>query len=62
MTLGQPALPYLFRYLEQTGDGHLSKALPTLTGVHPIPPEIRGDIPKSAAAWLLWARENGYRW
>ena len=31
-TLGPPALPFLFRDLEQSGDGHLAKALTTITG------------------------------
>jgi hypothetical protein len=62
MSLGSAALPYLFRDLEQTGDRHLSKALVTLTGAHPVPAEDRGKVQKVAEAWLRWARENGYRW
>jgi hypothetical protein len=57
---GPAALPYLFRDLRQTGDGHLSMALATLTGVDPVPPEDRGHVRKVADAWLGWARENGY--
>jgi hypothetical protein len=60
--LGPAALPFLFRDLEQTGDGHLSKVLTTLTGAHPIPPEDRGKIRQIAVIWLCWARENGYQW
>jgi hypothetical protein len=60
IALGPPALPFLFRDLEQTQDGHLSKALAVITGAHPISPEDRGQIRKVAAAWLRWARENGY--
>ena len=59
---GPTALPFLFRDLEQTADGHLSKALTTLTGAHPVPTEDRGQVRKVAEAWLRWARENGYRW
>jgi hypothetical protein len=62
MALGPAALPFLLRDLEQTGDGHLSKALTTLTGAHPVPAEDRGKIRKIADAWLRWARESGYRW
>lgn len=62
ITLGPPSLPFLFRDLEQTRDGHLSKALVAITGVHPIPAEERGQVGKIAATWLRWARENGYRW
>lgn len=62
MALGPAALPFLFRDLEQSGDGHLSKALTTLTGAHPVPAEDRGNVRKVAEAWLRWARENGCRW
>lgn len=62
MTLGPAALPFLFRDLEKTGDGHLSKALTALTGAHPVPAEDRGQIPKIAEAWLRWARDNGCQW
>ena len=60
IALGPAALPFLFRDLEQTKDGHLSKALTTLTGAHPVPAEDRGKLAKVADAWLRWARENGY--
>jgi hypothetical protein len=62
IALGPAALPFLFRDLEQTGDGHLSKALTTLTGAHPVPPEDRGQVRKVADAWLRLAQESGYRW
>jgi hypothetical protein len=60
IALGPAALPFLFRDLEQTGDGHLSKALSALTSAHPVPAEDRGKIRIVADAWLRWARENGY--
>ena len=62
IALGPVALPFLFRDLEKTGDGHLSKALSAITGAHPIPADERGQIRKIAATWLHWARENGYQW
>jgi hypothetical protein len=62
MTLGAEALPALFRDLEQTSDGHLSKALAEITGAHPVSAEDRGKIHRIAEAWLNWARENGHRW
>src|SRR5690242_20047857 len=52
IALGPGALPYLFRDLEQTGDGHLSRALTAITGAHPIQAEDRGQVKKIAAAWL----------
>src|SRR4051794_3449838 len=62
ITLGPAALPYLFRDLEQTRDGHLATALTAITGAHPVPADDRGRIRKIADAWLRWAGENGYRW
>jgi hypothetical protein len=62
IAIGRPALPFLFRDLEQTADGHLSNALTAITGAHPIPAEQRGQIRKIAETWLQWARENGYQW
>jgi hypothetical protein len=62
IALGPIALPFLFRDLEQTGDGHLSNALTSITGAHPIAAEERGQIHAIAASWLRWARENGYQW
>src|SRR5262245_25886959 len=60
ISLGSAALPFLFRDLQQTLDGHLAKALAAITGAHPVPAEERGQIRKIAEAWLKWARENGY--
>jgi hypothetical protein len=62
IALGEIALPALFRDLEQTKDGHLSKALTAITGVHPIPTEDRGQVRKIAEIWLRWAKENRYQW
>jgi hypothetical protein len=60
IALGAAALPFLFRDLERTEDGHLSKAMATITGAHPVP--ARGSVRKVAEAWLHWARENGWQW
>lgn len=62
ISLGVAALPFLFRDLEHTEDGHLSKALTAITGAHPVSAEQRGQVRKIAQAWLGWARENGYQW
>jgi len=62
INLGPVALPTLFRDLEQTHDGHLAKALTTITGAHPVPAENRGKIQLVAEAWLQWAREQGMTW
>src|SRR5437016_3906086 len=58
MGLGNVALPCLFRDLEKTKDGHLSKALTAITGIQPVPAEERGQISKIAETWLRWAKEN----
>ena len=62
IALGSVALPFVFRDLEQTGDGHLSKALSAIAGAHPIPAEQRGQIRNIAETWLRWGRENGQQW
>jgi hypothetical protein len=62
IAMGPGALPFLFRDLEQSGDGHLSKALVAITGAHPVPADERGQVRKIAETWLRWARENGYQW
>jgi hypothetical protein len=60
IALGRSALPFLFRDMEQTFDGHLSSALVAITGAQPVPPEEGGKIRKVAERWLAWARKNGY--
>ena len=52
IALGSAALPFLFRDLERTQDGHLSKALTVVTGADPIPAEERGQVRKIAETWL----------
>jgi hypothetical protein len=62
IALGETALPSLFRDLEQTHDGHLSRALAEITGAQPVRPGEGGKIRLVADRWLTWARENGYQW
>jgi hypothetical protein len=62
IALGTPALPFLFRDLEQTRDGHLSKALAAMTGARPVPAEDRGQVRSVADAWLQWAKDHGCSW
>jgi hypothetical protein len=62
IAIGPPVLPYLFRDMEQTYDGHLSRALAEITGARPVQPGEGGKIRLVAERWLNWARENGYRW
>jgi len=62
IALGPAALPFILRDLEQTRDGHLSKALTAITRARPVPTEERGQVRKIAETWLRWARENGHQW
>src|SRR5258708_25998210 len=62
IALGPAALPSLFRDMEQTGDGHLSKALTAITGAQPVPDYERGQMRKIAATWLRWAKDTGCQW
>jgi len=62
IALGTAALPFIFRDMEQTRDGHLSRVLVEITGARPIPADERGQVRAIADRWLKWARENGYRW
>lgn len=62
MSLGQPAVPLLLREMEQSGNGHLSHALKSITGACPVLPEHRGRIREIADDWVRWGKENGYRW
>jgi hypothetical protein len=59
--LGPEVVPLLLRDLEDR-HSHWFSAIRELTGANPIPPEAAGNIPAMAAAWLGWAREQGYRW
>jgi hypothetical protein len=58
--LGQSALPTLFRHLEMTRSGHLSRVLTVITGAHPAPPEIRGNGGEIASVWLAWSKDHGF--
>ncbi|SRR5579872_2166078 len=61
IALGPDVVPLLLRDLEENHT-HWFCALREITGANPIPTEAAGNIPKMAAAWLCWARENGYQW
>ena len=59
--MGPQALPFIFRELEQK-PGHWFWALRAITGVDPVPQEIKGNIREEAKCWLQWGRDRGYRW
>lgn len=57
--MGPVAVPWILRELEERG-GHWYVALRSITGANPVPHKDRGRIPKMRAAWLAWAREEGW--
>ncbi len=59
--MGPDVLPLLLRELEREPD-HWFRALSALTGANPVPAHSSGKIREMAAAWLRWAREQGYQW
>jgi hypothetical protein len=59
--LGPPVVPLLLRDMEANST-HWFAALRQITGADPIPESAAGRIPEMVAAWLRWARDNGYRW
>ena len=59
--MGKVVIPFLLRELEMR-TGHWHRALRLITGEDPVPLADRGNIAKSAAAWLRWGKEQGYAW
>ena len=59
--MGEQAISPIMRALEEKPD-HFGPALYAITGARPVPKEDAGKVDRIAAAWLQWARENGYRW
>jgi hypothetical protein len=56
--LGPAVLPLLLDELRQRS-GHWFPALEAITGVNPVPPEARGNVPQMIAAWVEWGRRHG---
>ena len=59
--MGQGVVPLMLRDLEVRPRLWVW-ALPHIMGIDPVPASDHGNIAKMSAAWLHWARENGYRW
>jgi hypothetical protein len=59
--MGSAVIPLLLRELDNH-TGHWHRALRRITGVDPVPAADRGNIGKTAEAWLRWGKEQGYRW
>ncbi len=59
--MGQAAIPLLLAELERQPD-HWFIALHEITGVDPVPKELRGQLMEMTAAWLRWGHAHGVRW
>jgi hypothetical protein len=59
--MGPAVIPFMLQDLEKRPRLWVW-ALPAITGTDPVPVADRGNIAKMSAAWLRWARENGYQW
>jgi|SRR6266850_4678331 len=57
--MGEAALSSIFSELQREPH-HWFWALAAITGVNPVSPEDRGNMRMMSAAWLKWARENGW--
>jgi hypothetical protein len=57
--MGKEAIPLILEELQRDED-HWFWALKSITGVDPVPPGDRGQLPKMTAAWVRWAQTNGY--
>ena len=61
IALGPDAIPLLSRELERRPD-HWFAALRALTGANPVSSEQQGRVGEMVAAWLHWAKSQGYTW
>ena len=61
IALGPRVIPLVLGELERETD-HWFWALKMLTGVDPVPQEARANIVEMAKYWVLWGRQQGYRW
>lgn len=58
--MGPAAIPWIIEELEREPD-HWFWALHCLTGgLDPVSTPDRGDLEAMSAAWIKWAKENGY--
>ena len=59
--MGPIVIPLILRELQDKPD-HWFWALKAITGVDPVKSSERGRVKQMAAAWLRWAKEQGYSW
>ena len=55
---GAGSVPYLLKELKRE-PSYLVMALGEITGVNPVPPDVRGKITEMVKAWLAWGEQNG---
>jgi hypothetical protein len=56
--MGRDALPLILEALQHEVD-HWFWALRSITGVDPVIPEHRGQLPAMASDWIGWAKNQG---
>ncbi len=61
IAMGARAVPYILRELQQR-PAQWFWALREITKDDPVSDKDRGNLARSAAAWLKWGKENGYQW
>ena len=59
--MGPRAIPPMLRDLEREPK-MWGPALHAITKATPVPREDAGKVARVAAAWLKWAKDNGYEW
>jgi len=61
ITMGERAIPPILRDLEREPK-LWGPALHAITGAKPVQKGDEGKVRRVAAAWLRWAKANGYEW
>ena len=59
VSMGEPAVPLILQRMQSRG-GRWFTALRDVTGVNPVKPADRGNVPAMQEAWLKWGERNGY--
>lgn len=59
--MGKTAVPMILAELEREMD-HWFCALFAITEAEPVSESDQGNMNKMAAAWIRWAKEQGYKW
>lgn len=57
--MGSKALPLIFQEMKKK-PGHWFWALKSITGIDPVPLNLRGRLKQMTDIWLSWGKEKGY--